>query len=130
MPQTKVKVSLMQMPYSLGFVGPAAKNASVAITANVLPVEQDGKTQRDGFAVLVIQSHPGNTGNYIYILNNSSAPDTSAGSNVIAVLQPGDYWPRDRQWSNTIRLANFFIGIDNSTGAVAADVAVVSIMEF
>lgn len=129
---TNVKTSVMPLPYSLGLVKPGATFATVSVplTQNIVPVEQDGTTPHRMFSGIFITAFAGagaiatNTGN-IYICNTSAAPDLTNFTNVIAILQPGDIFPRYKEWSNNRDIGILFIGADN-----ADDQALVSVDAF
>lgn len=132
MPGTPTKVSSMIFPASLGPVGPGADFASLSapITLNILPVKQDGVTPERMFNEIFITAFPGfgstpsNT-SAIFICNTSSPPDVSTFSNVIGMLNPGDQWPRKKDWANNRDIGSLFIGALNSS-----DFALVVIDQF
>jgi hypothetical protein len=112
---TNVKSGTMVLPFSLGAVGPGAgfAGASVPLTQNFLPVKEDGISPDNAWSSVTIQALPGN-GADVFLCNSAAPPDLVAFTNVIAVIPAGQYWPRNRQWSNSCSLASLFIGAVNA----------------
>ena len=109
-----VKTTSMTFPYPLGKLCPGAayQTSSVPLTQNVVPVGPDGKPDLmvNNIAIL---AHPENDGN-IYVCNSAAAPDKTDYSNVLAVLLPGQWYPRGKEWGNSRNLGTLFIGADNA----------------
>lgn len=125
-----VEVATMPFPFSLGkvFPGAAFAAASAPLTQNSTPTEH-GRAVRM-FNGIFIYSWPGNAttpsnGAPLYICNTAAAPDLVNFTNVIAVLQPGDTFPRSKEWALNRDIGTLFIGAENAT-----DFALVSIDSF
>ena len=123
---TNVKTGDMQFPYSLGKVYPGASFATVsaALTQNIVPVNNDGVTRDRMFNGIAIQAHPDN-GDDLYICNSASAPDTTNYTNILAVLSPGAWYGRGKEWANNRNISTLFVGAKNQN-----DFAIVSIDQF
>lgn len=111
-----VKTTSMTFPYPLGKLSPGAayQTKSVPLTENVMPVGPDGATPDLMVNGVHILAHPENDGN-IYVCNSAAAPDKTDYSNVLAVLLPGQWYPRGKEWGNSRNLGTLFIGADNAT---------------
>lgn len=126
MPATNVKTNAMGFPYPLGKVYPAASFATlcVALTQNVVPVNNDGTTPDYQFNGIFIQADPDNE-DTIYVCSTADAPDATAFTNVLAKLSPGAWFPRTKEWANNRDIRRLFIGAKNAT-----DSAIVTIDQF
>ena len=129
---TSVKTSAMVFPYSLGAIRPGATfaSASASLVQNIVPVNNDNVTPDYQFNGIFIQAFPGTgsvAGNLkpIYVCNSAAAPDLTNFTNVIGILQPGDIWPRAKEWANNRSIRNLYIGAENAT-----DFALVTIDQF
>ena len=119
---TPIKVSSMTFPASLGVAKPGSSYAtvSVPITQTRLPVLDDGVTASRMFNGIFITAFPG-TGSVaantkpIYVCTNSSAPDLTNFLNVVGILQPGDVWPRSKDWACNRDVGTLYIGAENAT---------------
>lgn len=69
------------------------------------------------FGVITVRALAGNTGN-VYILNSSSAADTSNYLNVVEILIPGGFWSTSSSGVNMFVASQYYIDVD-STGAKA-----------
>ncbi len=123
---TNVRTGQMSFPYSLGRIIPGAAfaGASVPLTQNVQPVNNDGVSPDVMFNSIWIQAHVGNTGT-IYICGTAAAPDLVNFTNVLGELTAGQWYPRTKEWANNRSIAGLFIGAENAT-----DFAIVSIDQF
>lgn len=129
---TLVKTGSLGWPMALGkvFPGAAFATACVPLTQNIQPCDNDGVTPDNQFNGAFIQANPGagannpNAGN-IYVCTTAAAPDLVNFTNVLAVLTPGAWYPRGKEWANNRDISKLFIGADNAT-----DFAIVSIDQF
>ena len=138
-----VNVASMSFPYPLGVLRPGANyaSASIPLTTNVQPVKVQpvqqpvaalpmgtGLMAENKFNLLEIRAWAGdgtiaaNSG-AIYLCSNASAPDTTAFTNVIDVIQPGEAWPRSKEWADTIDISTIFIGATNATDFAIANIS-------
>ena len=130
---TKVKISSMGFPFPLGKIIPGATfaAASAPLTQNYTPTDDAGNPIRM-FNGVFITAWAGNAAGTvasnsgpIYICSNALAPDLILFSNVIAVLYPGDSFPRSKEWSGNRDIGTLYIGAENG-----ADFAIASIDQF
>lgn len=110
-----VKTTDMTWPYALGAIIPGATfaTASVPLTQNVTPVDVHGVPETR-FNGIWIQASPDNNG-VLYICKDANPPDKVAYSNVLGWLQPGLWYPRDKEWANNRDINTLFVGADNAT---------------
>jgi hypothetical protein len=113
----------MNFPTSLGLIGPGASFAtlSAALTMNIQPVANDGVTPDNQFNGIWIQALKGNAAD-IYVCNSAAAPDVATYTNVIAILSPGEWLPRVKEWSNTRDISKLFVGALNATDFAIASI--------
>ena len=124
-------VQINGYPYSLGKIQPGGTfaTACVPLTQNIQPVNNDG-TKDHIFNGIFIQAfggtslQPANTG-VIFVCNSAAAPDLVNFTNIIAVLQAGDQFPRSKEWANNRDINKLFIGAENGV-----DFALVSVDAF
>ena len=117
---TNVRTESLNFPFALGKLCPGAAfaSASIPLTINYQPTKADcqkGVEVVDNqFNGIWIQAFPNNAG-LIYVCNSSDAPDLVLYSNVIGIMQPGDWWPRIKEWANNRDLSKLYIGAANAT---------------
>jgi hypothetical protein len=129
---TSVKTGSVPFPWSLGAIRPGATfaSASAPLTKNTLPVMNDGVSHDKNFNGVFITAFGGTLGlaaniGSIFVCTSAAAPDTTNWTNVVAVLAPGQSWPRNKEWANNRDISVLYIGAENAT-----DFALVSIDQF
>lgn len=110
-------------PFSLGKIFPGASFATLSapLTQNIVPVMPDAVTIDPYFNELIITAWggsgavAGNDGN-IYVCSDAKQPDLVNFLNVLAILGPGQVWPRTGEyWANNKDIHRYFIGAGNAT---------------
>ena len=126
---TNVKID--GYPYSLRKIVPGATFATACqpLTANIQPVNNDGSKDHIFNGIFIeafggTSTIAGNTG-VIFVCNSAAAPDLVNFTNILAILNPGDSFPRSKEWANNRDINKLFIGAENAT-----DFAFVSIDAF
>ena len=93
-------------PACLGFVKVTA-GTPLNITSNY--------TNLSGvqFSSISIQAHPSNAAN-VYVLNNSSPADKTKGTNIIAILAPGQSQPYSGPAQGGVNPSQFWVDVDTT----------------
>lgn len=101
-------------PFGKILPGATFATASVPLTQNY----PDGIEQYV-FSFVSIRANDENL-QPLYLCNSAAAPDVTNYLNVIARLQPGETWPRDRGLTNSIDISRIWVG----SAANATDFAI------
>ena len=120
---TNQRTGQMHYPFPMGKISPgsAFASASVPLTQNIMPVNQDGVTPDFNFNGIWIQADMNNS-DTIYICSNASAPDLVNFSNVLGELQAGAWYPRTKEWAQNRQINTLFIGAKNAVDFVICSI--------